>query len=92
MPEETIFPDGMSFKKPEELKFKVPEFIKGKISIRVDQFTAFMQKHRKGDWVNLDLLESHKGNWYLKLDTWVPTKKQEEGEAPEGEIPGDEAF
>ncbi len=91
MAEEIIFADGMSFQKPDELKFKVPEFVKGKVSIKVDKFIAFLEANKNGEWVNLDLLESKKGSWYFKLNTWKPSKKQE-GETQEGEMPGDEVF
>lgn len=89
MPEEIILADGMSFQKPSE---KAPDFVKGKVSIKVDKLTAFLEANQNADgWVTLDLLESKKGSWYFKLNTWKPTKgnngEGEPDESPDKEDP-----
>ena len=73
---ENIFADGMRFIRPNE---KTPEFIKGRISIKVDQFIEFLKKHQnENGWVNLNLKKSReRGELYLSLNTFVP-KKQED--------------
>jgi len=74
MTEEKIFADGMWFQGPGP---KAPQFVKGKISVKVDAFIAFLQAHAsKSGWVNLDLKESRKGVLYLELNTW------QKGDAP----------
>jgi len=76
---ENIFADGLSFKKPRE---NAPDFIKGCLSVKVDQFTAFINKYQKNGWVNIDLKKSKKGTLYLALNTYekkeVPTINQDE--------------
>ena len=69
-----IFADGMSFKLPTENQ---PDFLKGRISIKVDTFIAFLQTHQSEGWVNIDLLKSKKGSLYFKLNDWKPASKEE---------------
>lgn len=79
---ETIFADGMMFRKPNE---NAPEFVKGEISIKVDEFIAFLQKHKKADgWVNLNLKKSTGGKLYIDLNNWTPPKKDNESVPPTG--------
>ena len=69
---EKIFADGIMFKRPNA---KAPSFVKGSLSLKVVELTAFMNKHSKNGWVNLSLKESSAGKLYLELDTWEPTQK-----------------
>jgi len=73
---EKIFFDGFRIEAPHE---KAPDFVKGKVSIKVDEFIEFLQKHKtdKG-WINGSLKVSRAGGYYLELDTWKPTKKVED--------------
>ncbi len=65
---EKIWADGMRFEKPAE---GAPSFIKGKISIKVADFIAFLQKHENGGgWVNIDLKKSNAGKLYLELNQY----------------------
>jgi hypothetical protein len=70
-----IFADGMFFKNPAE---NAPEFVKGKISIKTTDFIAFLHKHSKNGWVNLDLKQSPGGKMYFELDNWTPKKEEKE--------------
>jgi len=67
--EDKIFADGMIFKKPRDGS---PDFVKGSVSIKVEEFTAFIAKHNNNGWVNLDLKKSKGGKLYLELNTWKP--------------------
>lgn len=81
MENETIFADGLIYNKPHE---KAPEFVKGSLSIKVDEFVAFLQKHKKDDgWVNIDMKKSKQGKLYFALNDWKPEKKGlEAGDLP----------
>ncbi len=68
---EKIFVDGMIFKKPRQ---GAPDFVKGSVSVKVDDFGAFMTKHQKKGWLNADLKQSKEGKLYLELNTWEPNK------------------
>jgi len=82
---ETIFPDGARFWMPNK---GAPDFVKGKISIKVDEFASFLQENAGDDGqVNLDLNAGKSGNWYLKLDTWKPENKGGSGNAVDSDIP-----
>lgn len=75
MPEskEHIWADGFKFEKPRE---GAPDFVKGRLSIKVPEAVAFLQKHQNnGGWVNLDLKKGASGVLYLELNTWQPEKK-----------------
>lgn len=74
MEQEKIFADGFVFKRP---KSNAPDFVKGKLSIKVDDAIAFLQKHQNNGWVNIDLKNSKSNNLYLELDTWKHSKKED---------------
>lgn len=92
MSEEKIFADGFSFKRQEN----APDFVIGRISVKVDEAIAFLRKHEKNGWVNLNAKYGRSGNPYMELDTYEPTKKAEETttkrpankkQAPKEELP-----
>ena len=59
-----------------------PEFVKGKLSINVAKFVAYIQanQNEKG-YVNIDILESRdSGKLYAKLNDWKPTGGQQKSE------------
>lgn len=68
---EPIFTDGLIFKKPRE---GAPDFVKGAISIKVDEFKAFLDKHNNNGWVNIDLKKSSGGKLYTQLNDWKPVQ------------------
>ena len=81
-PTATIFSEGFIFKRPREGS---PAFVKGSLSLNVYEATAFMQKHSKGGWVNLDLLASKDNTkLYFKLNTW---EKPVDNAQPPSEAP-----
>lgn len=66
--EEKIFADGFIFKRNE----KAPEFVVGRLSIKVEDAVAFIEKHEKNGWVNLNIMTARTGNYYVDLDTFTP--------------------
>jgi len=80
MSEEKIFADGFSFKKQEN----APDFVIGRVSVKVDEAIAFLKKHEKNGWVNLNAKYGRSGNPYMELDTYEPKPKQEAAPAPKG--------
>jgi hypothetical protein len=73
--QEKIFTEGLIFTRPKD---GAPEYIKGGLSIKVDEFVAFLNKHKKPDgWVNLDFKKSQGGKLYFQLNSWTPPKKDE---------------
>jgi hypothetical protein len=75
MAEEKIFADGFIFKKKET----APDFVVGSLSLKVDEAVAFIKKHTKMGWINLDIKQGRSGNYYVELDTFEPKAK---GAAP----------
>ena len=71
---EKTFAEGLIFKLPSE---KALDFVKGSLSIKVDEFIAFLEKNAKNGWVNVNLKLSKGGKAYAELDTWEPKGKQE---------------
>lgn len=68
MTSEKIFADGFIFKRRED----APDFVIGNISIKVDEAIAFLRKHEKSGWVNLQAKTGRSGNHYIELDTFQP--------------------
>jgi hypothetical protein len=68
MAEEKIFADGFSFKRSEN----APDFVVGRLSMKVDEAIAFLKKHEKAGWTNLNVKQARSGNYYLELDTYEP--------------------
>ena len=66
-----VFADGFSFKRRDG----APEFVVGRQSVKVDEAIAFLSKHQKNGWVNIDIKQSQKGSYYCELDTWEATPK-----------------
>jgi hypothetical protein len=69
------FPAGFIWKKPTG---KAPDFVKGRVSIKVAEFKAWLDKNNSNDWVNLDILKSKDGKIYAKLNDWKPEKKDDD--------------
>src|SRR3954454_11704061 len=89
-PREKIFAQGMMFKPPHA---NAPAFVLGGLSIKVDEFIAFLQAHNTNSgWINIDIKESKGGKWYCELNTYKPeapsfVKKEDE---PAIQYPEDE--
>jgi hypothetical protein len=72
-----IFPKGMNWQKKGD---KAPENLKGKISIRVDQFLPWLEEVKEyksqNGWMNFGLWKSkNTGELYISLDTYKPATK-----------------
>jgi hypothetical protein len=72
-----IFADGFIFKRSE----KAPDFVVGSISVKVEDAVAFLKKHDKNGWVNMQIKNSQGGKYYMELDTFEP-KQQGQPQAP----------
>lgn len=72
---EKIFTQGLIFNLPHA---KAPEYVKGKLSIKTDEFTEFLKNNQneKG-WVSIDLKVGKTGKGYGELNTWTPETKTE---------------
>ena len=66
---ESIFASGIMFKLPRD---NAPDFVKGSLSIKLDDFTAWAKDHAENGWVNLDLKVGKSGKPYIELNTWKP--------------------
>jgi hypothetical protein len=88
MEKERVFADGFVIKRREN----APEFVIANISIKVDEAIAFLRKHEKNGWVNLNAKTGRSGNPYIELDTFEPKGKSEskpkkEEKEDEGNLP-----
>jgi hypothetical protein len=75
MPEsEKEFPRGLFVSPPRP---GAPDFVKGRISIRIEDFLEFLSMKDSQEWLRIDIKESRKtdeqGNpkWYSQVDNWV---------------------
>lgn len=72
---EKVFADGFIFKRNE----KAPDFVVGNISVKVEDAVAFLKKHEKNGWTNLQVKNSQGGKYYIELDTFEP---KQQGQPP----------
>jgi hypothetical protein len=86
MEKEKVFADGFLFKRNE----KSPDFVVGRVSVKVDEAIAFLRKHEKNGWVNMDVKTARSGNFYMELDTFEP-KGKGQAKAP-SPAPADDSF
>jgi len=77
MSNEKVFANGFSFKRRES----APDFVIGNLSVKVEDAVKFLQENQKNGWVNLDVLKSQKGSFYIELNTWTPDKPTQKNEA-----------
>jgi len=71
MSDEKVFTDGLIFKLPRD--GNTYDFVKGSLSIKVDEFKEFLDKHVSNGWVNVDLLTAKgSGKPYASLNEWKP--------------------
>ena len=77
MSDDIEFINGLHIKAPFTKDGRpLPEFIKAKGSIKIQELIDWLN-HQEGEWVNFDVKESKKGNWYCAVDNWTPTKDEE---------------
>jgi len=71
---ERVFADGFRF----ERKESAPEYVVGRLSLKIDEAVAFINKHANANgWVNLSIMIGRSGNPYVELDTYEPKQNAE---------------
>lgn len=73
------FVDGLIFK----VRENAPDFVKGSLSVKVKEFTKFIQDNNNNGWVNIDLKQSKGGKYYAELNTYNPKEVKSEDVKPE---------
>ncbi len=75
MSNENIFLNGLIIKAPRN---GAPEFVKGSISIKREELITSLSA-LDDEWINLDIKNSKKGEWYASINNWKPNanKNQE---------------
>jgi len=91
MPEEKEFPRGLFVSPPRP---SAPDFVKGRISIKVEDFLEYLSTKDGKEWLRIDIKQGFKedehGNpkWYSQVDNWVkPSERVEEGEGEKDALP-----
>jgi hypothetical protein len=71
---ERVFADGFRF----ERKDSAPEYVVGRLSLKIDEAVAFINKHANANgWINLSVMIGRSGNPYVELDTYEPKQNAE---------------
>ena len=75
---EKVFAEGMMAKAGPGGEF---EWVKARISIKLDEFGAWVASQKKADpsleWINLEVKESGRsGKWYVERNMWKPSEDQ----------------
>lgn len=70
------FVDGMLVKLPED---NAPSFVKLKLSLKLDEFGAWVTTQKKEDseieWINIEIKEGRSGKWYAERNMYKPESK-----------------
>lgn len=74
---EKVFADGLLAKR----KDNAPEYVIVNLSVKVDEFIAFLRNNEKNGWVNIGVKRGRSGNLYSELDTFQP-KQRDGGDQP----------
>lgn len=83
-----VYPKGFYIGEPNE---NAPDFVKGRISVKVEEFTAFLNENTNdAGYVNLDLLEGQKG-LYSTLNTWKPKESGKAAVSAPAQVTQEEA-
>lgn len=88
MSDEKVFVDGMIIKSKSE---GTPDWVKEKISLKLDEFGAWVAAQKKADpsleWINIDIKQSQGGKLYAERDMWKPTTPKAEAPTQSDDIP-----
>ena len=88
MNDEKVFVDGMIIKNKSD---GTPGWVKEKISLKLDEFGAWVAAQKKADpsleWINIDIKQSQGGKLYAERDMWKPTANAQPKQAP---VPNDD--
>lgn len=87
------FIDGMFVFSPHP---KSPDFVKAVLSIKPEEFIKWLEANKdkindKG-FLSIQVLESQKGGWYVKLNEWKKTEQTVQSVATEEINPEDIPF
>lgn len=47
-----------------------PSFVKGRVSVKVEDFVKFAKLHQRDGWLNIDLREAQSGKMYFALNDY----------------------
>ena len=84
-----VFADGLIVKR----HLAAPEWATCKLSVKVDEFIAFLNQNQDNGWVNIEVNRGQTGKYYAALDTWKPNTQthpqqpQQDRTFPDDEIP-----
>ena len=77
--QEKVFADGLIAKRRDN----APDYVIVNLSVKVDEFIAFLRNNERNGWVNLGVKRGRTGNLYTELDTFDPKKKEEVASHPQ---------
>ena len=80
---EKTFTDGLIVKRADN----APDFVLCDISIKVEEFTKWMQDHQNKGWVNISLLMSKGGKPYGVKNTFKPKEESSTEPVMEDDLP-----
>ena len=81
--DDKVFVDGMLAKQPDE---GAPDFVKLKLSLKLDDFGAWVAAQKKAEpdteWLNIEIKEGRSGKWYAERNMWKPSAEKPARQAP----------
>lgn len=81
--QQAIFTNGLFFQRRE----KAPEYVVGGLSVKVIDFTKFLEKHQNNaGYVNIDIKQSRGGKYYCELNQYKPSDVKKDTAVNEKQI------
>ena len=69
-----VFCEGFNFERREN----APDFVVGRLSVKVEKAKEFLDAHKNDrGYVNMNILMSRSGGYYVEKDNWQPKKKED---------------
>jgi hypothetical protein len=70
---EKVFAKGFNFTRRDN----APDWVVGKLSLKASEAIEFIKQNAGTEWLNLNICQGKQGNFYVELDMWKPTPKQD---------------
>jgi len=72
--QEKVFAKGFNFTRRDN----APDWVVGKLSLKASEAIEFIKQNAGTEWLNLNICQSKNGNFYVELDIWKLTTKQDQ--------------
>ena len=73
MSDSKVFADGLICKRSDN----APEYVIVNLSVKVSEFTSWLEQHEVNGWVNVAVKRARSGKIYAELDAFTPNRAEQ---------------